>query len=445
MTQNSIKVLLIEDDPSYSLFINKILTEEISLSVFEVTQAPTLDKGTQELSNGKFDLILLDTSFFENEEKRVEVFDQIKAISNKAPILILSDYQTKDLALNAMKHGAKEYFIKGQIDENTLPLVLIHTVKQNKSDEALKLSQKRFEVIMENSSDIITIVDSNGVIQYENSAVQRDLGFNLDEKLGKKVFEFIHPEDVEKAAEIFGDIIKNRDKSHSIELRMKHKDGSWRYLESIGRSILDDKGNPICVVNSRDITERIKFEDELRRLSLVDELTGLHNRRGFLTLVQQQMKLANRNHESIHVLFIDVDDMKFINDFYGHESGDKALQEVAKILKACFRDVDILSRLGGDEFAVVLIQAKESGIEVIKNRLQERVNVSNSETTNPFKLSISAGIVHYDPTNPYTIQELIAEADREMYKQKKSKKNHKSFNRNKVESEEEVTFKYPQR
>lgn len=175
-------------------------------------------------------------------------------------------------------------------------------------------------------------------------------------------------------------------------------------------------------ITSRDVTDRKRQEDALRALSLVDELTGLYNRRGFLTLAQQQLKLARRGHRELVLLFIDMDDFKEINDTFGHHEGDTALTRAADILKHTFRDSDIIARLGGDEFVVLASDTGKTGSEVIINRLRQELRQRNEHDGYPYRLSFSVGAARFDPEAPPSIEELLAAADAMLYEQKRHKR-----------------------
>jgi diguanylate cyclase (GGDEF)-like protein len=168
--------------------------------------------------------------------------------------------------------------------------------------------------------------------------------------------------------------------------------------------------------------QREKLEGELLTLSITDPLTALNNRRGFLSLAEQQLKLSGRTHRRGTLFFADLDGMKTINDTLGHEEGDKALIEVASVFKETFRSSDIIARMGGDEFAILAIDPEEIDPTIIINRLQNRIDMHNDQTNRKYKLSISIGCSFYDPENPSSIDELMASADELMYEQKKIKK-----------------------
>jgi diguanylate cyclase (GGDEF)-like protein len=156
-------------------------------------------------------------------------------------------------------------------------------------------------------------------------------------------------------------------------------------------------------------------------MSLTDELTGLYNRRGFFTLAQQQFKVTERTKKGILLFFVDLDKMKQINDTLGHQEGDKALVEIATILKEVFRESDIIGRMGGDEFAILAIDTTDETREVLINRLHNILDDHNRLEGRNYSLSLSMGIAHYDPETPSTLDELIAQADTLMYEEKRNK------------------------
>jgi diguanylate cyclase (GGDEF)-like protein len=169
--------------------------------------------------------------------------------------------------------------------------------------------------------------------------------------------------------------------------------------------------------------ERNRMQAALRSESLVDDLSGLYNRRGFMSLAQQQIKLSRRTMRGFFVVFIDLDRLKKINDTYGHLEGDRALVAVADILKKTFRETDIVGRIGGDEFIVLAIDAADDTAEIIKNRVEGNVREYNAAAGRAYQLSLSMGIVSFNSSKALvTLTQLMEQADRALYEHKRSKR-----------------------
>jgi diguanylate cyclase (GGDEF)-like protein len=162
------------------------------------------------------------------------------------------------------------------------------------------------------------------------------------------------------------------------------------------------------------------LDRELRSLALTDDLTGLYNRRGFVAVATQQMRLMHRKGAGLLLFFADVDNLKAINDSFGHQEGDFALIRTADALEQTFRDSDMLARLGGDEFAALAVEASGRNEEVILGRLRENLRISCTDETR-YQLSLSVGVAKLDPHRPVSIGELLEQADRSMYAHKKKK------------------------
>jgi two-component system cell cycle response regulator len=164
--------------------------------------------------------------------------------------------------------------------------------------------------------------------------------------------------------------------------------------------------------------ERNKTKIKLHEISLLDDLTELYNRRGFYTLARQQLKLARRERQDLTLILADLDNMKFVNDNFGHAEGDRALRSIAKLLKTTLRSTDIISRLDGDEFTVMAVGTSEYGAETILKRLQENIHRYN-RNNGRYRLALSIGFAQFDHRENLTLEDLVAEADRALYKNKR--------------------------
>jgi diguanylate cyclase (GGDEF)-like protein len=167
--------------------------------------------------------------------------------------------------------------------------------------------------------------------------------------------------------------------------------------------------------------ERHRLTSALRSLSLIDDLTGLYNRRGFIDLGEQHLKLARRTARPVILVFLDVDRLKAINDTWGHHMGDKALVGIAEILRDTFRQSDILARMGGDEFAVMVLETTEGNQLEFIHRLRDKVDQTNERTPEPYQLSVSLGTAMFEGGDGRSLADLLHEADRAMYEEKRKK------------------------
>jgi diguanylate cyclase (GGDEF)-like protein len=174
----------------------------------------------------------------------------------------------------------------------------------------------------------------------------------------------------------------------------------------------------------RHLNERRRLEKELRTISITDELTGIFNRRGFYVLAQKHLEIAKRKKRKFSILFLDLDDLKNINDEFGHSTGDQALIDTANILKKSFRTSDVIARIGGDEFSVLITEPSSLGNiqHIISANIQEKLDEYNNQSDRVYKLTLSIGMSHFRPKHPSSIDELLARADKLMYEQKKKHK-----------------------
>jgi diguanylate cyclase (GGDEF)-like protein/PAS domain S-box-containing protein len=252
-----------------------------------------------------------------------------------------------------------------------LVLAIIRDVTERKEvEKVIKESEERFRSLVQNTSDIITILDADGTIDYISPAVERVTGYKPEEQIGTDAFRPVHPDDREQALSIFAEVLKSPGLHPPLEFRMPHKDGSWRYLEHVVNNLLEDPAVRGVVVTSWDVTERKALEEQLRHQAFHDPLSGLPNRALFMDRLEHAFVRANRRGDKIAVLFTDLDNFKVINDSLGHEVGDQLLVAVAERIKHCLRPEDTAARLGGDEFTI-LIEAVDSMTDAV--RVAERI------------------------------------------------------------------------
>ena len=245
---------------------------------------------------------------------------------------------------------AKAYPLEGELS------VCFHDISRRKQlREELRKSEERLHaVLVQHTSDIITIVNAEGVISYETPGVEKALGYKPEDRIGKSIFEFILPDNVGWVSEEFDKLLENGGVSPRLEIQVRAADGTLHYLETTGRNLLADSRVGGVVVNSRDITERKTLEEELKSQALHDSLTGLPNRAMLAEHLQQALARLERREGSVAILFLDLDNFKIVNDSLGHEIGDRLLVSVARRLKDFLRPSDTVARFGGTSLSSCL-------------------------------------------------------------------------------------------
>jgi len=297
---------------------------------------------------------------------------------------------------------------------------LIQDITERKlAEKALQESEELYRVLAEKSFAGVYVVQ-NGRFRFLNSNAATYAGYRPKELLGKESIKLVHIEDREQLQKNAVEMLRGK-RTYPYEFRIITRDGQIRWLMEMVTSIFWN-GKRAVLGNCMDLTERKMAEEEIRSISVTDQLTGLYNRRGFITLAEQQLKFSDRVKRDMLLFFADLDGMKWINDTRGHKEGDKALIDVATILKETFRSSDIIARMGGDEFAILAIDTTGIYPDIIMSRLQNQIDMHNKSGNRHYKISISMGTAYYDPDNPCSLDELMSRADKLMYEQKRSKK-----------------------
>jgi diguanylate cyclase (GGDEF)-like protein/PAS domain S-box-containing protein len=292
---------------------------------------------------------------------------------------------------------------------------------RKQAGEALRKSEERYKNLFDSTLDGIFQVNAGGFFTMMNESGARIFGYETPEEIvGRNALEYWRDH---KDRDAYRAELEIRKSVSAYTMKARKKDGEPLELESSSRIIEDESGTFLGIEGIlRDVTERKHMEEELRSMSLRDELTGLYNRRGFITLAAQELKMADRMKRGIFLLYADLDGLKAINDTLGHKEGDMAIKEIAVILKETFRNSDIIGRIGGDEFVIIPIGTAGDNLEVITSRLQKNIDIQNEKINRNYKLSLSVGIAYYNPEHPMPIDELLTVADALMYSQKRNKR-----------------------
>jgi len=317
--------------------------------------------------------------------------------------------------------------IRGRWRRDAGTLVLIHDITGLKKAESdLRDSEEKFRLLFEAAPDPILLMDDSGRFIDCNNAAVRIFGGTSRGNILHRSLAYFSPEyqpDGELTTEKETSVVRLAfaEGTALSEWVFRHQDGSL-VIADLSITIISIKGVRVQLVHLRDITEKKHAEQKLRDISLTDELTGLHNRRGFMTLALQQIKIADRLAQGMTLLYADLDDLKGINDTYGHLAGDQSLIDAAAVLKTSLRASDILARLGGDEFAGLILESGGETELAVRSRVYENLNAHNLQRIRPYRLSFSIGTARYEVTEPCSVEELLEVADRAMYRNKLEKK-----------------------
>jgi two-component system, cell cycle response regulator len=286
-------VLLIEDSEVDAVLVSEMLAKARGLNA-KMIRCDRLETGLVELAKDGVDVVLLDLSL--PDSRGLETFARVSATGPDVPIIVMSSHRDEELAVTAVRNGAQDYLMKGQVTIESLARALQYGVERH------------------------------------------------------------------------------------------------RLLASI------------------------------RGLSMVDDLTGLYNRRGFLSLGTSHLLLSQRGGRRFIMLYADLDGLKEINDTFGHREGDVAIIKTAELLRRIFRMSDVVARMGGDEFVVLAVEAGSDPSQALLQRVQRQFDEFNAESRLSYELSLSTGVKAYDSTSPLTLEEMLAEADQALYLRKRGRR-----------------------
>ena len=410
------KILVTDDDPEILALTTRLLRR----AGYETLEARTGRECLEVVRAHYPDLVLLDVVL--PDITGVEVCRRIKTDpQTRGTFVILASgvHVSSDSQADGLNLGADGYIVKPITNKELLARVqAMERIKR--AEDALQASEVRYRRLFETAQDGILILDAaTGEIDDVNPFLAHMLGYTRREMLGEKLWELGAFKDVQTGKAAFEELQRTGYVRYE-DLPLKTKDGRDIAVEFVGNVYLVNR-HKVIQCNIRDITERKRLEEKLQSMSLIDDLTGLYNRRGFFALSQQQLKIVERTKQKVLLFFADLDNMKQINDTSGHQEGDTALVDIAAVLKETFRKSDIISRVGGDEFAVLAIDTTDETEDVLTNRLRSALEACNQLRTGRHTLSLSTGAAQFDPENPSSLDELMTRADRLMYEQKRTK------------------------
>jgi diguanylate cyclase (GGDEF)-like protein/PAS domain S-box-containing protein len=344
------------------------------------------------------------------EDERKDFSDQFRSGQTKGP--------DSDLSQRHSHESVREAEIDRLEEKVDALLVTLRDLVTRRPAFSQQEGRARYRDLAGVAEDSIFVIDLAGKIDYLNQSAANLLSVVPAQLLGHPfdVLGLLPP--VDEAEELLARVIL-REEVVRYETTLYLSSGV-RHLYATLSPIRDSEGAITGILGiAKDVSDLARARDELRSLSLVDELTGVYNRRGFLSLAAQHLNLAQRSGGRICLVMVDVDGLKEINDQFGHHQGDAVLVALASILKDNCRRSDVVARIGGDEFVLLAPSISEGGASFLVARLQRALEAESRRIPRPHRLSASIGAIECQPDLGYTLDRLLNEADRKMYEAKR--------------------------
>ncbi|MDP9193032.1 MAG: EAL domain-containing protein [Acidobacteriota bacterium] len=311
----------------------------------------------------------------------------------------------------------------GSGSDTTITAFIRDISERKRAERELASREKRFRTIVEKSWSGVVLLDGDFRFSFTGSSTEHLIGYDERELLGRSIFDFVHPHDLDGAQKMLFAVLDAPNQDAHGELRFLHKEGHWVWLEGFGQNLLHEPTVGAIVLNYRDVSQRKQAEKQLEYRAYYDSLTGLPNRLLFRDRLVNSLAAAKRNRIGVAVMYLDVDHFKLVNDGLGHSFGDLLLADIARRLHGALRASDTISRIGGDEFSVLLPEI--SGTEAVASVARKILE----SLTKPFRvdghelfITASLGISCF-PNDGDDAETLLKCADAAMYRAKELGRN----------------------
>ena len=294
---------------------------------------------------------------------------------------------------------------------------------RKRAERELERREQRFRTIVEKSWSGVVLLDGNVRFSFAGSSTQHLIGYSEEDLVGRELFDFVHPRDLDEARRVFEGVVAHPNREARGELRFRHKQGHWIWLEGFCQNLLHEPSVGAMVLNYRDVSQRKETEKQLEYRAHYDSLTGLPNRLLFRDRLVNGLAAAKRNRVGVAVMYLDVDHFKLVNDGLGHTYGDRLLADIARRLDGVLRASDTISRIGGDEFSILLpeVTTTDAVAGVARKVLDSLSQPFNLDGHDLF-VTASVGISCY-PADGDDAETLLKCADAAMYRAKELGRN----------------------
>ena len=425
--QPEYNILLVEDDPGHAALINRAFETDAHC---RLVITATLEQAKSLIGQSSPDLIITDVKLPDGHGT------ELLNPGPGCPTIVMTSYSDEKVAVNAMKSGAADYIVKTQETMASLPRTASRVMREWRLVIDQKLArerQQRLTAILEATPDLICIANLDGFVSYINQSGRKLLGIGKNEDISRiRLADFHSPADGQK--------ILSEGMPHAI------KEGMWTdettFLSLTGEKVLtsqvlishrNNRGDiEFFSTIARDIRHLRAAEERVEYLAYYDTLTGLPNRNELAKRLDMEVSRVKRNQSHGALLFIDLDNFKYINDSMGHPAGDLVLQEMAQRLKAHLRGDDTVARLGGDEFIVILSGLSQDGREAVShareiaNKIRDTIAMEFRIYDTELQVTASIGIsmITKDESSGH---DLLRFADTAMYQAKREGRNRLEF------------------
>jgi diguanylate cyclase (GGDEF)-like protein/PAS domain S-box-containing protein len=428
-----VNVLIVEDsEDDAALIVRELRKSGCQINKCERVDSPAAMQ--QALADDSWDCVISDYNMPKFDG--ISALKTLRRVDKDMPFIIVSANIGEDIATMAMKAGAQDYIMKGNLTrlapaiEREIKEAGIRRQHRMAEEEMRKLSSA-----IEQTADIVVITDKDGNIEYVNNAFTNATGYSKGEVIGKTTSVLKSGEHNSKFYESLWESILNGKPFQEVFVNCR-KDGNLYYEEKTITPLHDEKGNTTHFISTgKDITEQIKTQERLQHITHHDILTGLPNRSLFIDRLTQAISRGRWNKRVVAVLFFDLDRFKHINETLGFEKGDTVLCEVARRLVLAVRDGDTVARLGDDEFAVALEDvARKEDIPMVTEKILEVLAIPHMVQDTELFATTSIGISVY-PEDGDDANVLIQNADVALHHAKEAGANHYRFYRSEMNSQ----------
>lgn len=423
------KILVITDNAEDAKTLQEALCKATD-GPFKLEWSRTLSDSIERLAKGGVDAILADLTLPDSDG--IETFDRLLAAAPQTPIMTLCADDDEPLAVEMVEYGSQGYLSRGHFKNYLVPQGLRNMILRKAVEETLLQEKARAEIVLNSISDAVICTDNSGKVDYLNVAAENITGWSAAQAIGQPIADIFKIVDAKTRQPVRNtvELVLQKDEPLGLPANtlLIRQDGSEAAIEDSTSPIHDLTGKLAgAVIVFHDVTETKAMTVKMTHLAHHDFLTNLPNRVLLNDRIAHAIGAAKRNNTQLAVLFLDLDNFKYINDSLGHATGDLLLKSVTRRLTECVRNTDTVSRQGGDEFVILLSESKdEDNAALTAKKIIAAMTLPHLISKRELHITTSIGISVY-PTDGEDAETLVKNADTAMYHAKDSGRNNYQF------------------